>query len=289
MHQLASHCRSLNRISCRHGCRPSPRCHAVGQKRIIALDFDGVVCDSVGESSLSAIKAAEIQWPDIFCKETTKSRHMELVEKMRRVRPVIETGYENIVQIRALLEGVTVEEMLDGWSSILPSKMKEWSLDRQALVKLFGNVRDEWIASDLEGWLAPNRIYEGVSEPILSTMVNDELYIVTTKQAHYTKILLTNMASIDLDSSRIFSQTISGRPKSEVLLKLESNHPDAKVKIFVEDKLSTLEKVALDPSLSSWELYLVDWGYNTAKERERASSSPRIKVISIQQFVTLLA
>ncbi len=28
-------------------------------KRIVALDFDGVVCDSVGESSLSAIKVKQ--------------------------------------------------------------------------------------------------------------------------------------------------------------------------------------------------------------------------------------
>jgi predicted Fe-Mo cluster-binding NifX family protein len=28
------------------------------QRRLVALDFDGVVCDSVGESSLSAFKVA---------------------------------------------------------------------------------------------------------------------------------------------------------------------------------------------------------------------------------------
>lgn len=33
-----------------------------------ALDFDGVLCDSVGESSLSAWKAAEKLWPEIFTK-----------------------------------------------------------------------------------------------------------------------------------------------------------------------------------------------------------------------------
>jgi hypothetical protein len=36
------------------------------EKDVWALDFDGVLCDSVGESSLSAFKAAEILWPEIF-------------------------------------------------------------------------------------------------------------------------------------------------------------------------------------------------------------------------------
>lgn len=50
------------------------------------------------------------------------------------------------------------------------------------LVKLFGHVRDSWIAEDLSGWLAPNRIYPGVAEAINAALQHDEVYIVTTKQ-----------------------------------------------------------------------------------------------------------
>lgn len=38
--------------------------------------------------------------------------------------------YENIVQIRCLYEGVTVDEMLQFWHDILPQKMQQWGLDR---------------------------------------------------------------------------------------------------------------------------------------------------------------
>lgn len=50
------------------------------------------------------------------------------------------------------------------------------------LVELFGCVRDDWIAADLAGWLAPNRIYDGVTAPLKAAMDSDEVYIVTTKQ-----------------------------------------------------------------------------------------------------------
>jgi hypothetical protein len=50
------------------------------------------------------------------------------------------------------------------------------------LVQLFGSVRDNWIAEDLAGWLAPNRIYPGVADAVAATMQQDEVYIVTTKQ-----------------------------------------------------------------------------------------------------------
>jgi hypothetical protein len=38
---------------------PRPAVSEAAAKRIIALDFDGVICDSVGESSLSAFK---VRW-----------------------------------------------------------------------------------------------------------------------------------------------------------------------------------------------------------------------------------
>lgn len=38
--------------------------------------------------------------------------------------------YENVVQIRCLYEGVTVQEMLDHWHDMLPARMHQWDLDR---------------------------------------------------------------------------------------------------------------------------------------------------------------
>ena len=74
-------------------------------------------------------------------------------------------------------------------------------------------------------------------------MSSHEVYIVTTKQARFTETILKEMAGIDFPMDRIFSQTVSGRPKSEVLEDLEATHPEAGGYHFVEDKFSTLEKV----------------------------------------------
>lgn len=50
------------------------------------------------------------------------------------------------------------------------------------MVELFGRVRDDWIAADLAGWLAPNRIYDGVADPVRTALAAHHVYIVTTKQ-----------------------------------------------------------------------------------------------------------
>ena len=39
--------------------------------------------------------------------------------------------YENLVQVRCLLEGFTEEDILQNWHTILPDSMQRWHLDRQ--------------------------------------------------------------------------------------------------------------------------------------------------------------
>jgi len=103
---------------------------AASSKPVFALDFDGVACDSVGESATSAWIASERLWPEIFAQPAVQAKKGAVLDAMRAVRPVIETGYENLVQVRCLVEGATVEGMLEGWPAMLAAKMEEWKLDR---------------------------------------------------------------------------------------------------------------------------------------------------------------
>lgn len=38
--------------------------------------------------------------------------------------------YENVVQVRCLYEGVSVEDMLSSWGELLPVCMQRWGLQR---------------------------------------------------------------------------------------------------------------------------------------------------------------
>jgi hypothetical protein len=65
---------------------------AARARTLWALDFDGVVCDSVGESRLSAWKAAAKLWPELFASGEAQAKKEAVMEDMRTVRPVVETG-----------------------------------------------------------------------------------------------------------------------------------------------------------------------------------------------------
>lgn len=56
--------------------------------------------------------------------------------------------------------------------------MQEWSESRDALIELFGKVRDEWMDTNLTTWIGDNRLYAGISDAL--KFASSEIYIVTT-------------------------------------------------------------------------------------------------------------
>ena len=78
---------------------------------ITALDFDGVLCDSAVETSITGWKAACHLWDDM-----PAAPNQSMIDRFRQVRPIIETGYESILAMRLLHEGDGVESILQRWS-----------------------------------------------------------------------------------------------------------------------------------------------------------------------------
>ncbi|KAL7158764.1 hypothetical protein ABFS83_02G165100 [Erythranthe nasuta] len=260
---------------------------------LYALDFDGVLCDSCGESSLSAVKAAKVRWPSLF-NGVESSLEDWIVDQMHIVRPVVETGYENLLLVRLLLEiqmpsirkssiaeGLTVEEILENWSTIKPVIMAEWDEDRDVLIDLFGKVRDEWIDNDLATWIGANRFYPGVADAL--KFASSKLYIVTTKQGRFAEALLREIAGVVIPPERIYG--LGTGPKVKVLKQLQDMPEHQGLTLhFVEDRLATLKNVMKETELSKWNLYLGDWGYNTLKEREEAATISRIRILQLSDF-----
>lgn len=198
--------------------------------------------------------------------------------------------FENLVQARALHEQIATEEqMLSDWETILQQCMFNWGEERAELVQAFGAERDQWIENDLDGWLHANSMFTGVPEALHAALQRSDLsvHIVTTKQAHFTQLLLNKVASIDFPEEKIHSTTVSATPKTEVLRVLQQQHkPDASSHMIVEDKLSTLHKVNDDPELVHWSLLFATWGYCTQEEVEQVEHGQcgRVKPIALDDF-----
>jgi phosphoglycolate phosphatase-like HAD superfamily hydrolase len=247
--------------------------------KILALDFDGVICDGLIEYFETSWRTYCQVW--LLANETPPD---DLASKFYRLRPVIETGWEMPVLIKALLEGIAEEEILQEWHSINQKILLADNLNAKEISAKLDNLRDEWIATDLNGWLSLHRFYPGVIEKIKVTIASTtKLYIISTKEGRFVQQLL-QQEGVNLGSEKIFGKEVK-RPKYEIIRKLIELHKISPETVwFVEDRLKTLQLVDRQTDLKDVKLFLADWGYNTPSEKITAQNDPRIQLLSLSLF-----
>lgn len=247
--------------------------------QILALDFDGVICDGLREYFQTTKRTYQRIWHN-----TDAEQLDSFAEPFYRLRPVIETGWEMPLLLRALVLGIAENDILTDWEAIVKQLLEKENLDRKNCAQLLDSVRDHWIQTDVAGWLALHRFYSGIIERLIQVLDSPtQLYIITTKEGRFVQQLLQQQG-LSLPSATIFGKEVK-RPKYETLTQLLQNHSLKPDRLwFVEDLLKTLLTVAKQPNLEGIKLYLADWGYNTEEARQSVSSHPTIKRLSLSQF-----
>ena len=256
---------------------------------ILALDFDGVVCDGRTEYFETAWQAYVAAWPQPL----TTTRPAAIAEPFGALRPLIESGWEMPVLVHALLAGVEAPalESRRGWLETAPRLMARAGVSPEALGRALNRVRDEWFARDAAGWIAHHRFYPGVPARLVSTLGGPtQVVIVTTKTERFARALLIGA------DPRLSALAVIGRepgqpvPKPAILRRLADGRrlgADAAGLWFVEDMLETLEAAARRADLGGVRLFLCDWGYNTPADRAQVSGS-RIALLSLERFTAPL-
>ncbi|MCS6815151.1 MAG: HAD family hydrolase [Cyanobacteria bacterium] len=241
---------------------------------ILALDFDGVICDGLVEYFQTAWHAYCQVWN---VDESTPPAG--LAEAFYRLRPVVETGWEMPLVLRALVTGVTEAEILQDWPTIAQAEIAASHCQPRDLALAVDGYRDQWIARDLQHWLDQHRFYPGIVERLHHLLTSPvQLLIITTKEGRFVRELL-HQQSITLEDDRIIGKEYQ-RPKHESLRQVLTANPQAVI-WFVEDRLKTLLNIKQYPDLDAVQLFLADWGYNTAAERELAQRDDRIHLLSL--------
>jgi len=259
---------------------------------ILALDFDGVICNGLREYFEIAWRAYSQIWQQEVIDQTDQTdRTSGTKESWRQafysLRPVVETGWEMPLILRALQLGFTEENILERWGSIADQLVTTENLQAGAIAKIVDGLRDRWIAGDVNNWLSYHEFYPGTVEKVQQTQAQGiEVLIISTKEGRFIQELLTQ-AGINLPRQAILGKE-TNRPKPEILQELLVKQPQPGAIWFVEDRLKTLEKVARIPALEGVNLFLADWGYNTqamrATVRDTGDDRPWIKLISLPQF-----
>lgn len=286
---------------------------AASPKNLLALDFDGVVCASSSESSFSSIVAAQRFWPTV-CGDIiqasagapSSSSYAPLVTEgpgtpfaqiraaVDELRPIVETGYENMLLVRALHEELRVTGVASApamharWSApYRDSLLTAYGATKEELVAFFGQTRDALIAEDVQAWVGLNPVYEPVRACLSGA--NVEYTIITTKQERFVRAILESNGIAPPPRGDIYDLENPFGPKTKVLRALLDKHGAGVTIDFVEDRFETLQAVVATPGLEQVRCYLVDWGYNTGEQREAARRlGPRVTLVDGPQFQALV-
>lgn len=245
--------------------------------QILALDFDGVICNGLPEYFQTTKLTYQQIWSNNNLAEIDS-----LQSSFYYLRPVIETGWEMPVLLRALVLGITKKEILKNWSSVRDKIVQTENLSPEVIGKTLDKIRDNYIKNDLTGWLKLHQFYPGVIERLQRILAEKiTLYIITTKEGRFVRQLLQEQA-VYLPDERIIGKE-SKRPKYETIRQIINSHQVNNL-WFLEDRLKTLYLVQKQPDLQTVKLFLADWGYNTEAERELAAQDENIILLSLAQF-----
>jgi hypothetical protein len=249
---------------------------------ILALDFDGVLCDGMQEYFEASRRSYMRVWPD----ETVPGE--DLFHVFRTLRPVIMTGWEMPLLLRAIVQGRPQSAILRNWEAVCKDLVNSGRLHGDALVSLLqrtlDEVRREWIAADRHDWLERNTPYCALEEVRRLVAEPERAVLVTTKEGEFARQILDHwgVRLADIHGKE------AGIHKCENLRALIADYTAAhgwRPRLwFVEDRLDTLQHVTTHADLADVALFLAAWGYNTLEMRASVRSNGRIRLLELDQF-----
>ena len=249
---------------------------------ILALDFDGVLCDGMREYFEASRRTYVRVWPN----EPIPGD--ELFAAFRTLRPVIMTGWEMPVLLRALVQGYAPEEMLEHWEGVRDALIQPESpagkqLGR-TLTQGLDEVRRDWIATASADWLARNVPYCPLEDLQRLLATPESVVLVTTKESEFARQILEQWGLHLADIQGKEAGTHKCDNLRALIAQYGATHGRRPVLWFVEDRLETLQHVASHADLDDVGLFLADWGYNTPATRATVTDNGRIRLLSLAQF-----
>ena len=245
--------------------------------RVLALDFDGVLCDSSREVFLVAVDAYALQEPDSpLLRRLTELRddaadggndHLDdpLVQAFAGLLPLGNRAEDFGVALRALETEVSIGDQ-DAYDSFYACHEQVWL---ESYHRLFYEARARLRAEDPAAWSRLHLPYPGLAD-ILGRHADDtHLAVVTAKDGRSVHLLLEELEMAEIFGADLILDKETGVEKTHHLQVLRDRlGADFSDITFVDDKVNHLEQVAglgVRPVLAGW-------GFNTQREHTLARS-----------------
>jgi len=247
------------------------------QHHILALDFDGVVVDSIKECLVSGYNAYAN-----YRGQKNIERYEQLeagwATQARQMRNYIRNGEDYVFIAHALAQGAPVQQQKD-FDDFLARHQQL----RASFFEHMVNQRLDFSAAHAEAWTAVNPLYAGMRDFLQHYPNKENLYIITTKKLVFVhKILAANNISL-IDAN--VRDTAGGESKRQIIEEiLQKRHAAPETFHFIDDQIDTLMQV----QPTDVNVALAAWGYNNEQQIEKAQTEG-IAVLELQGFFVKFA
>jgi hypothetical protein len=249
---------------------------------ILALDFDGVLCDGMHEYFETSRRTYMRLWPH----EPVPGE--ELFPVFRALRPEIMTGWEMPLLLRAIVQGYPESAMLQDWDAVRDALVHSESPQGDTLVDALTHTLDEvrraWIATTHGDWLARNVPYCPLDDVRRLLAEPEYIVLVTTKEGEFARQILDHWGIPLADIQGKEAGTHKCDNLRTLIAQYTVAHGQRPALWFVEDRLETLQHVTAHADLDDVGLFLATWGYNTPAMRASVQDNGRIRLLELEQF-----
>lgn len=261
------------------------------QKRILAFDFDGVLCNSIHDSIMTAVNTY-LQCLTSHNLPLKKYLKPQKVINFEKENPVFVKQFSHLIPLgnfaidyfvilkiidEKIYDKITTQEDFDNLrASISKKKLTEYNT-------IFYKYRQSLQQNNPEAWAELLPTYPGIPEAVRKLSNYFIPAIATSKDINSVNILLKKYKLSDLfDPDNILDKNYAETKRDHIIKFKKSHNLDYHNIFFIDDKVSHLIKVK-DLNVRS---FLALWGFNTEREQKSAVKHG-ISLLNLDEIQTL--
>lgn len=228
----------------------------------LALDFDGVVINSVEECLLVSFNTfADFSHTRLV--DSLDQIDPFFIAEFKRMRNFIRAGADFVYIVMAITQNVSITNQ---------RQFDNFCDDNKDLEKIFFDEfykkRDQLSIEKPDLWLKLNPLYPGLLDFLLQYPDKKHLFIITTKKIFFVQKILSYY-NIPFINTHLFNAD-KNRSKKSIILELLDKFIILPLHFwFVDDQIDTLIKIQ-DTQINC---LLAEWGYNDNEQVQLAKQN----------------
>ena len=240
----------------------------------LALDFDGVICESLLEAYLITWKISSEISPELV-HQSVDNPEIKNIHHFRDQKTDHWNHFQSLVPFGNRSEDYLViqQAVNDGLHFDSQEQFDFYKDERFPLNILeifhhrFYEIRYAMMKDDWTGWLSLNEPYPGVIKALHKLSENYEMAVCTSKDGHTVEQLLDSYGILEKFRKPVYDKSQGASKRAHLTKLAEDTGLGICNIIFVDDKVTHL----IDCVSLGARMVLSAWGYNSEKDHETAA------------------